>query len=209
LLHTMVLEQHDVEKNYVIMPKFDGRTNAGKAQAAEFKASNNKIVIPEDDYQRCEKMATNVLAIYGDIIEAGIKERSYFAEINGVICKARPDCLTGPDDYDLKSFTPKNMDFSDLALERHIDRMGYQLSAAFRNIVRRSLGHDVGDSYLIFVSTSPGHMTRTIQIDPQWIADSEEIVHQLIYKRSVYINNDIELSEISVIDDRNRKYNAY
>lgn len=195
LVHTLVLEPHDVFSRYVIQPKADLRTTAGKALVAEFNANaGTKTVVTADDYQRADKMARNVRAIAGDIIDQGIKERSLFCEYEGLILKARLDIdieKTG-DDYDLKTITLGTKDFSDQTLERHIKKYGYHLAAALRNIVRRQLGKPVGKTCLIFVDTANGHQVRTIQIDPDWIEHAEYQVKELLLDRQFYLARHID-----------------
>ena len=114
--------------------------------------NKGKIVIDKDSFIKAERMARNVRAICGKTIDKGIKERSLFADIDGVICKCRLDIDIEDvgDDYDLKSITLGIKEFSDATLEAHIKKLKYHWSAAFRNIIRRSLGKPVRDSYLIF-----------------------------------------------------------
>ena len=92
-----------------------------------------------------------------------------FAEFApGVIIKCRIDAQCGTDDYDLKTMTPKN-GMSEYELRTHAEKYGYYKSAALRNVVRQSLGLITGDSFLIFVSTSPGHMVKVRRIPRQII----------------------------------------
>jgi len=194
LVHTLVLEPHDVFDRYIIKPKVNLRTAEGKAKIAEFNQQSDKIIITADDFQRAEKMARNVLAIAGDIIDAGIKERSLFCEYEGLVLKARLDIdleKTG-DDYDLKTIALGTKDFSDQTLERHIKKYKYHWASALRNIVRRTLNKPVGKSYLIFVDSGSGHRVRIIQIAPEWIEQAEYTVKELLLDRQFYLARKID-----------------
>ena len=207
LLHTMVLEPHDVENNYVVAKEFDGRTNAGKAEKnAFYDANKEKIVIDKNSFIKAERMARNVRAICGKTIDKGIKERSLFADIDGIVCKCRLDIDVEDvgDDYDLKSITLGIKEFSDATLEAHIKKLKYHWSAAFRNIIRRSLGKPVRDSYLIFCNTGMGHHVRVVRIAPLWIREAEAIVNDLLDSRRFYLASHIDLPIVD-IDDRYRK----
>lgn len=208
LLHTLVLEPHLFASEFVINPKFDLRTSQGKIDKAAFVDKHStKTVINNEDFLKASKMARNVKAICGDVITKGEKERSYFVNDNGLILKIRPDIYIAKNgaDWDVKTITPKNLDLSDKALERHILNMGYHISAAFRNIVRKSLGMNTGDFYLIFVSTSTGHLVRPIKIANEWISEAEDYVNDLLAGRRFYLESGLDTG-IKVIDRSSRKY---
>ena len=90
------------------------------------------------------------------------------------------------DDFDLKTITPKH-DMSDHELLRHSLQYNYPMGCAFRNLVRRSLGIETGDSYLIFVSTTPGHMVKVRRISPDLIKQGELICLNLLESRREYL----------------------
>lgn len=224
LLHTMVLEPDDVENRYCIMPEFELKAVSGvsKVQAARdfYEANADKIIIAEDDFKRIERMARNVRAICGDLIDTGIKERSLFVELDKdtvsddrkrliLKCRLDIDLEEVGDDYDLKSITLGIKEFSDATLEAHIKKFHYHWSAAFRNIIRRALGKPVRDSYLIFCSTGMGHMVRVIKIRPLWIKEAEEFVEELLDRRSWYLLTGQERKKVTEIDDRYRKVIEY
>jgi len=210
LLHTMVLEPHDVENNYVVMPTFKTKdiTGISIAEATRNFYSENagRKVIDYESFLKAERMARNVRAICGKTIDKGIKERSLFSDLDGVICKCRLDIDLEDvgDDYDLKSITLGIKEFSDATLEAHIKKLKYHWSAAFRNIIRRSLGKPVRDSYLIFCNTGMSHMVRVIRISPLWIREAEAIVNDLLDSRRFYLASHID-TPIVDIDDRYRK----
>lgn len=210
LLHTMVLEPHDIESNYVVLPKFETKEKTGVSIAEatrNFYTENaGKKVIEYETFLKAERMARNVRAICGKTIDKGIKERSLFADLDGVICKCRLDIDLEDvgDDYDLKSITLGIKEFSDATLESHIKKLKYHWSAAFRNIIRRSLGKPVRDSYLIFCNTGMGHMVRVIRIAPQWIREAEGIINDLLDSRRFYLASHIDIPIVD-IDDRYRK----
>jgi hypothetical protein len=185
--HELVLEPH--MSSYAVMPSFDGRTTVGKADKAAWIANNSdKIIIPADDYDKAQKMAKNVIAICGDIIKSSICERSLFVEYQpGIILKCRIDAQNGADDYDLKTITPKN-GMDEWELKRHAEKLGYYKSAALRNIVREALGMPTRGSYLIFVSTSPGHMVKLREIPHEEIIKATYQVKTLIESWADYIN---------------------
>jgi len=206
LLHTFVLEPREIEKNYVVLPEYNLRTNEGKQKKKDFEAANlGKIVVDASDFEKAKNMARNVMSVCGGIIESGIKERSLFVDINGLILKSRLDCDVENvgDDYDLKSITLGTKDFSNSTIEQHIKKFNYHRSAAFRNIIRRSLGKPVRDSYLIFCSTAAGYMVRVIKMNQDWIKSAEAEVNELLESRVFYLSSKIDIPT-TIIDDRYR-----
>ena len=200
-VHSLALEGVN---NAAVMPKFESKAVCGvliKEQKQEFLGDNNgKLIIAQDDYDKSLRMAENVRAIAGDIIHGGIIELSIFAQYSTepVIIKCRIDCQHGDDDYDLKTITPKSSNLSELELKRHCEHYGYYKSAALRNIVRRTLGINIGDSYLIFVSTSPGHMVKIRRLRPEIIAEHEDYIHDLLLQRRRYLKNlrDLDIKDL-------------
>lgn len=190
-VHEMVLEPHI--KSFTVMPKFDGRTTFGKEEKALWIENNkDKQAIPEEDYEKAGRMARNVKAICGDIIDNSICERSLFVHWEqNIIIKSRIDAQHGNDDYDLKTITPKQ-GMSDWELYNHAEKLGYFTSAALRQIVRSCLGMPIGDSYLIFVSTSPGHMVKVRRIPDLALDRASEKVNELLASRAFYLRHGID-----------------
>ena len=190
LVHTATLEPDELENRYIREPmKFDKRTKNGKIQSQEFYENNKHLILVEwDTWIDAQRMARNIRAIYPGILNAGIKERSLFARYDPeIIIKCRLDIeLPTGDDFDLKTITPKH-GMGDHELLRHSLQFNYHVSAGFRNIVRRTLGITTGDSYLIFVSTSPGHMVKVRQLDTDLVKRGEGICRDLLESRSEYL----------------------
>ena len=101
-IHAAILEPESFAAYYVPAPKFDMRTNAGKAEYAAFKADNNgKIVIPDDDYKLITMARNSALAhpTFQKIYEMDhICEASIFWDWDSkaghqVRCKCRPDLM--------------------------------------------------------------------------------------------------------------------
>jgi hypothetical protein len=211
LLHTLVLEPDTVENRYAVMPKFETKVVTGisiEQATKNFYTDNaDRIIIESASMIKAERMARNVRAICGDIIDKGVKERSLFADLDGVLCKCRLDIdlEDDGDDFDLKSITLGIKEFSDATLEAHIKKLRYHWSAAFRNIIRRHLGKPVRNSYLIFCNTGMGHMVRVIRISPLWIKDAEAIVNELLESRRDYLIFGKDDRPVAVIDDKWRK----
>lgn len=134
-LHYALLQPHEYERRYVPSPRFDLRTNVGKAAKAEWEAAN-KGKLPVDPAEREQALrirdALYADPIVRDLLGAGIKERSVFARdpVTGVLTKCRPDSDqdTGPRLLaDLKS--TENASPEDFMWSAY--RYGYHRQAAF------------------------------------------------------------------------------
>ena len=107
LVHSLVLEPETVNALYAASPKFDKRTNAGKAGFAEFEAGNaGKTIIDLDDFQRAQRCAT---AVWDQVTAEVLLENASKREVtvlwhqHGVQCKARIDAISGVNVLDLKT----------------------------------------------------------------------------------------------------------
>ncbi len=98
-MHAICLEPDRLVTEFVAAPKFDGRTNIGKAEKKEFYAAHfDKKILTADEYKQLKLMYESVMAHpeARRLIEApGICESSYFwKDIDtGVECRCRPDKL--------------------------------------------------------------------------------------------------------------------
>jgi hypothetical protein len=136
--HCAVFEPERFEKEYIVAPKVDRRTKAGKETWAELEESG-KIVLSAEDYADIVGMAASVRrrSISGELVAGGIAEQSVYWEYTAVIvedinftftCKARPDYIKplsgGYVVVDLKT-TQDARDF-----ERRAYSYGYHIQAA-------------------------------------------------------------------------------
>lgn len=138
LSHTAILEPH-LSADWLPMPKFDGRTNAGKAALAEFLETNaGRKCVPAGDYETVSRMrdavhnhpgAAYLLNADGRRIVEGT---AHFTEPeSGAACKVRPDLLTLPEsdlwNVDLKT----TEDASPAEFNRSVAKFGYHRQAPF------------------------------------------------------------------------------
>jgi len=129
LVHSLVLEPETVNNLYAAAPKFDKRTNAGKAGFLAFEADNaGKTVVDLDDFQRAQRAATAVLdhPTAGALLAlAQHREVTVLFERYGVQCKARLDAIFDSTVLDLKT----TRDASPAAFARSCAAYQYQAQA--------------------------------------------------------------------------------
>lgn len=139
LVHTMFLEPEQFENEFVIAPKFDRRTKAGKEEAAAWEQENEgKMLVSEEDVENANRMATNLrtLGIYKEMQNNyGMPEASFFFTdpIFGLNLRTRPDwhiapCKAFPNGLiiDLKTTD----DARPMAFSRTCANFSYDLSAS-------------------------------------------------------------------------------
>lgn len=94
MVHMAVLEPKRFLSTYVAEPKFDKRTNLGKAAYESFVQENKgKLVVPMDSFIAVEGIleALEGSRTVGSLLKGGIAECSYFSEMDGVPVKCRAD----------------------------------------------------------------------------------------------------------------------
>lgn len=96
-MHAICLEPELLKTDFIIMPPFNGRSNAGKEEkAAWLELNKDKKVLTTDEYTKLNLMFESVMAHPGArrLIEMqGAAEESFFwtDEETGVECRCRPD----------------------------------------------------------------------------------------------------------------------
>lgn len=104
-MHAICLEPDKLKSEYIQMPDVNLRTNAGKAEKAEFyEANSSKKILTADEYKKLNLMYESIMAhpAARQIIEAdGIAEGSFFFDDydTGVSCRVRPDKVMVKDGY--------------------------------------------------------------------------------------------------------------
>ena len=95
-VHKLVLEPQDFFKEFAAEPKADKRTKEGKEIYAEFlKGAEGKIILDAEAYEKATAIANAVNSMRETalFLKDGLAEQSYFAEIEGVPVRCRPDFL--------------------------------------------------------------------------------------------------------------------
>lgn len=133
-LHESILEPHKFFDNYVIQPKFDLRTKAGKEGFELFDSENKgKVLLTQDEMEMITKICESALKnqTLMELISDSHKELSIYTtdDITGLNIKLRPDIysINKSTITDLKSC----MDSSPKAFKGNVYSFGYSLTNAF------------------------------------------------------------------------------
>ena len=152
LIHTAILEPENFERDYFVMPKVDKRTKAGKEEYARYvELSNGKELVDQETIAVkdaiMENFTINNEAVY---FNQGVKEMSYYSEVNGVLVKVRPDCYN--EELGFISDPKTCQDNSPKGFMRDVYKYGYHLQAAFYSDVL-----NVDPSSFVFTAIETNH----------------------------------------------------
>jgi len=180
LLHAMLLEPHTVRERYILVPeqlrdKAKKVCNGGDKETWDaYKAMAEEQKKPLIDYpivRDCLGMAEAIRNHGKDETNPGLwhnpdrfgqKELTLIAEIEGVMCKVRLDCLLmgrtlGGTIFDIKSIAKAP---NDRNLQSAIADYSYHLSAAMYVEVARALGLRINEFVWVWVNPDAPHHVR-------------------------------------------------
>lgn len=128
--HTLLLEPHLFDNEFIVAPKMDRRTAAGKIDYAVFMdESQGKIVLTEEQYHKAALMAEQALSheIVKTLLDEAQFEKSIFwtDKETGLQFKSRPDIWSNKMVVDLKT----TKDATRYKFERSAMEYGYYLQA--------------------------------------------------------------------------------
>lgn len=164
LAHTLFLGPEQFENEFVIGPKFDRRTKAGKEEAAAWEAANQgKIIIDEDMLQGAKRIANNLRGLSSYQLmqdHYGMAEASIFFTdpVYGLNLRIRPDyhivpCEAFPNglQFDVKTTT----DARPFKFMRSCADFGYDISAAmYREGFQQHYGTAEKPEFIFLVAES-------------------------------------------------------
>jgi hypothetical protein len=191
-VHTAVFEPERFEAEYVVAPKLDRRTKAGKDAWAEFEAAmSGKKILAENIYDKVTGMAASVKRhpIAGPLTQDGEAEVSVYWNAGivcdripyEVLCKARPDYLKEADGkvniIDLKTCEDARLEF----FMRNAWNYGYHIQAAhFINGCNSALENPVGLFAFIAVEKKPPYALIVHVAGTDFLAIGRETVRRLL-----------------------------
>jgi hypothetical protein len=177
-VHLGILEPARFDELVRPMPKFDGRTNAGKAGKAEWLAANpGKIAVPEADYEQAIEASRLVRRKRGpaEALRNGHAELSMWWQRDGVLLRSRPDFLDVERGIccDVKT-TSRGLD--DRAVVSILEDQHAAMQAAMvRMGVHALTGKDIGPGMHLLVIDMKGIPIdmRLVEIGEAWLTRGE------------------------------------
>ena len=187
-VHSLVLEPHKFESEFVIAPQVDKRTKVGKATWAEFiEASEGKTVLTADEGDMAREMAQNVLNSRAGVLleNAQYKEWSAFSEIDGKEVQCRPDAYSESLGivFDLKTTD----DAKPASFAKSVAKFGYHLQHAFYQDVMTSLDKPAHRFIFIVVSKKAPYMVSVNELTQESVDLGRER-----YKKAFAIHDKID-----------------
>ena len=164
LAHTLFLEPEQFENEFIVGPKFDRRTKAGKEEAAVWEANNiGKIIIDQDQLDGALRIAENLrtLSSYADMQnDYGMAEASIFFTdpVFDLQLRIRPDwhiapCSKFPNGLLLDVKT--SADARPFKFSRSCSDYGYDLSASmYREGFQQYYGTQDKPDFIFLVAES-------------------------------------------------------
>lgn len=178
-LHAAVLEPERFAAEYAVPPKVDKRTNAGKAEWAEFEAANEgKTRLTHDEYAAAVDMSR---AILDHPLARKMLTGNGFSESVIVwqdpetrqACKARIDRITSLNMWtvvvDIKTTARRASEF-----DRCIGDYGYHIQAAFTLDGLNELQPHERRFLNIVVEKAPPHCVAVVEMDATTIEEGRQ-----------------------------------
>lgn len=171
LTHAMILEPERFSSDFVMCPRLDKRTKAGKEAWVEFEDANTgKIVVPEKDWLQAEAMRD---AVYEHpsarkLLTKGDPEQTVFWNDSntGEKCKARADWLRENFIVDLKT----TADASPAGFAKSIANFRYHVQNA-----HYTDGFDLERFVFIAVEKAPPYGVAVYVLDEDSISKGTEL----------------------------------
>lgn len=168
--HLAVFQPSLFNEQVVMSPKFDRRKTEDKIAASKFQEANiGKILLTQDDYERCLGMAEAVRSnpTFIELTQQGEPEYSVTAEtvLEGIKVKGRIDWIDFKNRVmlDLKSIGELA---SFRAINKTIHKRGYDIQNAMYNQLLSALIADSDFKFVfIFVESNKPHGVRFVEIN--------------------------------------------
>ncbi|WP_417447227.1 PD-(D/E)XK nuclease-like domain-containing protein [Kangiella sp.] len=152
-VHAAILEPETFDDEFIVIPKIDKRTKAGKILAAEYEEkAQGKTIITEEQKLSVEQVVESIKrhSTASAMLSGGEAEYSYYSEIDGVAVKCRPDYVNQGALIDLKTCQDASAD----GFMRACFNFGYHIQAAYYlDIYNKVNGTDLKEFFFIAVES--------------------------------------------------------
>ncbi len=182
-LHCLLLEPHLFDLQFVVAPKLNLRTNAGKEEWENFQLEHDdKIIMTADEWRQLQIMQGSVMAhptARWIFEQAGVNEASIYwtDEQTGELCRVRPDRIL-TDHHIIVDV--KKVDGMD-RFEKHIEEFRYHVQdAMYSEGYHRHFGVEPTFLFLAVSSTvgAGRYAVDVIEIEPDWKRRGHELFRQ-------------------------------
>jgi hypothetical protein len=200
-VHCAILEPEKFASEFLVSPKFDRRTSAGKAAAAEWETiAAGKTCIDSEEMAMIESMKAAIMChpIAKNMLTGGEAEYSYYAEDpeTGVKLKCRPDYHKAGALIDLK--TTADASFEGFA--RQIGNLGYHLQAAFYlDTFNYSQGTDYKEFFFIALENKAPHAIAVYRLDENHISAGRKAYKKALQRYSEFLKSGASVEDLQAL----------
>ena len=204
LIHLLILEPHNFDKEFAIAPDVNKRTKDGRAELEQFAEDMKGFnIISQSEYDTYKELADSVLSIPAvqALLQGVVCEKSYFATLDdGTKVKCRPDAYNEAKKViiDVKSCNDASPD----AFKKDIAKYGYHVQDShYRNTL--------GARKFIFlaVEKKPPYMVGIYELSAPDLELGDELVKEAIklskspksYEYPLYVGEDNSIVQTLVL----------
>lgn len=210
VIHKLILESEDFDDEYSVLPPLDARTKEGKAIKVKFEEAakaTEKTLITNTMFETAHHAAEAVLmSKAGKLLRNGQAEQSYFAELEGVKVRCRPDYYLASRktiidikkcaDASLDGFTQANIKYK------------YYIQASFYRDLMEAIGKPIDHFIFVCIETKSPFMVgiyklseTTLEYGQKKYKDAIEILKRISHfdqpvYRNTYNENFIQTVEL-------------
>lgn len=162
LVHCLVLTPNEFDKEFVVEPGFNKRTNEGKAGYQEFLAKHEgKLIITDEMLAKANGMRSSVQANKKamELLEPGLKEMAFFWEcpFSNLGMRAKLDQASSKHFVELKTTTSAGPE----AFAKRCNDLHYDLSLFhYQTALKQTLDLDDVPAYFLVVENEPPYVTQ-------------------------------------------------
>lgn len=187
-VHTIMLEgQKQFDKDYYLVPDYDGRTKEGKQiKAKHDKLAGTRKVLRDADMDKISGIMQNLRQ--HDLAAkycAGTVELSHYGKMDGIPIRVRPDCIGDDWISDVKTC----QDNSPIAFRRDLYKYAYHLQACFYSDV---LGFPPENFRFIAVETNYPYSVEVYGLDDDMIAQGRQGYKKALSDFGFYLTTGIQ-----------------
>ena len=169
LVHALLLEPDVVSRRFQIRDKCDRRTKAGKELWASYEDTLGKrTAVPQDIYENAALASGSAARLFPDCqvsVEKSMFEHSFYAEVEGVACAARPDILTDNGDGTFTMVDVKtSQDLNEWSFLRSCQRYGYFTQFLHYCQVLAACGYNVNRGRILAIENSSPFQARVFSV---------------------------------------------
>lgn len=187
--HMYILEEPTFWDNFIVAPKYDGRTVEGKAikKQLDEQALAGKEILRSDDFDTIQKMKNALLShpMAKNILHRSENEGAYTSEENGVKKKCKIDLENKGYVFDLKTC----QDASFNGFRKSIGKFRYDRQAAWYSDVLIENGVEVKGFVFVAIEKEPPFSVGCWMIDDPTIDLGRASYKKLINKFSFHMEN--------------------